>query len=275
MLDISVIVPARNAEAILEGCLQSIAAAQVREIIVIDGCSTDRTVEIAQRYATRVESDEGRGLPAARLLGARLASSETVALVDADVVLPEGSLQRLIDEFRNDGYDALQAGLRSISAGDYWGEALATHHRWGRSKNWFGLVATVFDRSTLLEHGFDSRFVSGEDIEMRWRLRDAGLKIGVSERTTVIHRFEGGWRFARGQWNADGKGLARMVRKHGLRAVPLLALPVGGAVRGVALSLWRGKPKWIPYYLSYMLFNETAMFAELAGGRAGAPTLDP
>ena len=161
MLDISVIVPARNAEAILEGCLQSIAASQVREIIVIDGCSTDRTVEIAQRYATRVESDEGRGLPAARLLGARLASSETVALVDADVVLPEGSLQRLIDEFRDDGYDALQAGLRSISAGDYWGEALATHHRWGRSKNWFGLVATVFNRSTLLAHGFDSRFVSG------------------------------------------------------------------------------------------------------------------
>ncbi|TML77479.1 MAG: glycosyltransferase family 2 protein, partial [Actinobacteria bacterium] len=167
MNDVSVVVPVRNAEAMLQECLASIEAQTPREIIVVDGNSTDGTLEIARRHGATILSDGGRGLPAARMLGARAASGRFVALVDADVVLRPGSLARLCDELVEGGLDAIQAGLESVSGPGYWGQALAHHHRSGRSKHWFGLVATVLERETLLSFGFDPRFSSGEDIELR------------------------------------------------------------------------------------------------------------
>jgi glycosyltransferase involved in cell wall biosynthesis len=260
MLDVSVVVPVRNAERLLDDCLASIARSRPRELIVVDGKSTDSTREIAERYTPRLLSDEGRGLPVARLLGAQAASSSLVALVDADIVLPDGALKSLHDEFVQGGYLALQAGLSSTSGPGYWGQALAEHHRTGRSKDWFGLVATIFDRDALLRHGFDQRFLSGEDIELRWRLERAGAKVGVSRRTIVIHRFaEDSFAFARGQFLADGHGLGRMVGKHGWRGGWLLALPLAAGIRGIALSLARGRPRWIPYYAAYSVYNYAGM----------------
>lgn len=263
VVDVSVVVPTRNAEEILGDCLASIAASEPREIIVVDGVSTDGTAEIARRVTPKVMSDEGRGLPAARALGARAAESKTVALVDADVRLPSGALRDLLEEFEEGDYTALQAGLRSVSGKGYWGRALVNHHMSGRSKNWFGLVATAFDREALLEHGFDPKFLSGEDIDIRWRLERAGARIGVSERTVVTHRFGDSWEFAKGQWLADGRGLARMISKHRWRAAWLLALPALAAIRGIALSLVRLEPRWVPYYLCYLVFNYVGMSEEV------------
>ncbi len=266
MLDVSVVVSARNAARMLPACLESIKDAQPREILLVDGCSTDGTVEMATHYGARILSDGGRGLPVARALGAREAASPRVALIDADVVLPEGSLARLLDEFDSGGYQALQAGLHSISDGGYWGEALAHHHRTGRSRRWFGLVATIFDRSTLLELGFDDEFRSGEDIELRWRLAKSGAVVRVSEQTVVTHRFESSFGFARDQWLMDGRGLGRMVAKYGLRAIGLVLLPAAACVRGIALCLLRWEPRWIPYYLCFAAYNYLGMLGLKAGG---------
>jgi glycosyltransferase involved in cell wall biosynthesis len=263
VLDVSVVVPARNAEHLLSECLASIARSEPREIIVVDGLSTDRTLEIARAQGARVVSDGGRGLPAARMLGARQATSPLVALIDADVVLPDGALASLVDEFRAGRYDGLQAGLESVSGRGYWGRALANHHRSGLSKDWFGLVTTIFERHTLLSHSLDEEFRSGEDIELRWRLQRAGAKTGVSRRTIVTHRFDDTFAFARGQWLADGRGFGRMLRKHGLRSSWLVAVPAGGAVRGVVLSLLRREPGWIPYYACFLLFNYVGLVGEL------------
>ena len=264
--DISVVVPVRNAEAMLEGCLASVQAQDPREIIVVDGNSTDNSLEIARRFGATILSDGGRGLPAARLLGARAASARFVALVDADVLLRAGTLARLRDELVAGGFDAIQAGLESVSGPGYWGQALAHHHRSGLSKHWFGLSATIVERETLLSFGFDPTFSSGEDIELRWRLRNAGAKAFVSETTIVEHRFGDTFHFAKGQWLADGAGLGLMVRKHGLRGVPLVALPLAAGLRGIALSVLRREPRWIPYYACFTVFNYVGMARRLAAG---------
>ena len=255
MLDVSVIVPAKDAETLLDACLASVVRSRPREIIVVDGLSRDRTVEIARRHGARVLSDGGKGLPAARALGVEAARSDRVALVDADIVLGDGSLGALLDEFEAGGYTGLQAGLRSVGGAGYWSHALAHHHRTGRSQHWFGLVATVFRRETLLEDSFDPRFISGEDIELRRRLQRRGARLEVSQRTIVTHRFCDGFEFARAQWLADGAGLGRTVRKEGMRALALAALPAAAAARGAALSLVRREPQWIPYYACFLAFN--------------------
>jgi glycosyltransferase involved in cell wall biosynthesis len=260
---LSVVIPVRNAEPFIDDCLRSVLAEPPAEVIVVDGLSTDRTVEIARRHGARILSDEGRGVAAARVVGAEAAATRWVALIDVDVLLPEGALHALFDELRRDGYTALQAGLESTSGPGYWGRALVHHHRSGRSRYWFGLAATIFERSTLLEHGLDQSFVSGEDIEMRWRLESSGAKIGVSREVVVQHRFGDTFEFALGQFLADGAGLARMATKHGWRAVPLLALPFAAAARGGAMSLARFQPHWIPYYAAFLVFNWFAMARQL------------
>jgi Glycosyl transferase family group 2 len=184
-------------------------------------------------------------------------------MIDVDVVLPAGALSALLDEATRGGYAALQAGLESTSGDGYWGRALVAHHRSGISKNWFGLVATLFDRDTFLQYGLDQGFLSGEDIELRWRLERAGLRIGVSTQTIVEHRFGDTFEFAKGQFLADGGGLARMVVKHGVRAVPLLGLPMAAAVRGIGLSLLRGQPQWIRYYAAFAAYNWYAAARQL------------
>ncbi len=264
LADLTVVIPVRNAARLLPECLASVSRAAPSQIVVIDGNSTDGTLEIARQYSTKILSDAGRGLPVARMLGAQAAKTRFVALIDADVVLPEGSLARLLEEFTAGGYAALQAGLHSVGGPRYWGRALAEHHRSGRSKNWFGVVATIFERETLLTVGFDEEFVSGEDIELRWRLARDGRRIGVSTTTIVTHRFDGdSFSFARDQFAMDGRGLAAMVRKHGWRGARLLALPAAAAVRGIALSLARRQPQWVPYYVCFAVGNYAAMVGVL------------
>ncbi len=262
--ELTVIVPVRNGEHWIDDCLASIASTAVAEIIVVDGLSTDRTIERATARGARVISDEGRGVAAARHMGAEAARTRYVALVDVDVVLYDGALVSLLDEFTRDGYTGLQAGLHSVAGPGYWGRALAQHHRSGRSKHWFGLVATILERDALLEYGLDESFLSGEDIDLRWRLARAGAKTGVSRATVVEHRFEDTWDFALGQWLADGHGLGRMLGAHGLRSMRLLALPLAAAVRGSALSLLRMQPHWIPYYVCFCAFNYVGIAREVA-----------
>jgi glycosyltransferase involved in cell wall biosynthesis len=234
--------------------------------------STDKTLEIARRYPVTILSDEGMGVAAARSIGARAAESRWVALMDVDIVLPDDALADLFAEFRDGEYTALQAGLRSVSGSGYWGRALVNHHRFGRSKNWPGVMATIFERDALLRHGFDQRFLSGEDIELRWRLKRSGAKLGVSRRTVVDHRFDDSFDFAKGQWLADGRGLGRMVQKYGWRAAMLLGLPLAASVRGSILSLLRRQPNWLPYYACYLVFNYIGMFGTF--GRSLLPNRD-
>jgi glycosyltransferase involved in cell wall biosynthesis len=262
--DLTAVVPARNAGALLPECLASIRDSGVAETIVVDGRSADDTVAVAREWGAVVLSDDGLGLPVARLRGAARARTRLVALVDADVVLPPGALTALRQEFLAGRYTALQAGLCSVSGPGYWGRALANHHRTGRSRRWFGLVATVMERDVLLAVGYDQRFGSGEDIELRWRLRHAGRRIGVSSHVFAEHRFaEDTFSFARSQFLMDGTGLGLMVRKHGARGLPLLLLPAAAGVRGTVLSLARRQPRWLPYFAAFAGYNYLGMWRGL------------
>lgn len=258
--DVTAVVPARNAAALLPRCLEALRAEGVSEVVVVDGLSTDRTREVATEFGARVVSDEGRGLPWARTLGVQEARTPLVLLVDADVVFESGGVARLIEEFTTGRYGALQAGLWSVGGPGYWGRALAQHHRTGRSRNWFGLVATLCERDTMLRTGFDDQFRSGEDIELRWRLRASGIKADVSRTVVVEHRFAGDdFHFALDQFLMDGFGLGRMIRKHGWRGVRLAALPAAAAMRGILLSTVRREPRWVPYYAAFCGGNYLGM----------------
>ena len=105
---VSVIVPARNEEASLRNCLDSLVAQTnvAFEIIVINDHSTDRTGEIASSFFDkRVRVVEAGTLPPgwtgknnAVIAGAKVARGEWLLFTDADTVHLPGSLARSIEE---------------------------------------------------------------------------------------------------------------------------------------------------------------------------------
>jgi glycosyltransferase involved in cell wall biosynthesis len=96
---VSILIPAHNAEATIAETLHS-AIAQTwarKEIIVIDDGSTDRTAEVARRYAAkgvRVVSTENRGMCAALNLAYSLSEGEYIQELDADDILAADKIER-------------------------------------------------------------------------------------------------------------------------------------------------------------------------------------
>ena len=108
---VSLIVPARNEEACLGACLQSLSS-QVGvsfEIIVVDDGSIDRTPEIARSFpAVRVVHPGPlppgwTGKNNALVAGAKEARGEWLLFTDADTVHRAGSLVRSVAEARERG----------------------------------------------------------------------------------------------------------------------------------------------------------------------------
>jgi hypothetical protein len=108
---VSVIVPARNEEACLAACLESLAAQTGVnfEITVVDDASTDHTREIAESFPTVRIVDAGppplgwTGKNNAMTAGARVARGEWLLFTDADTVHKSGSLSRVVAEARQGG----------------------------------------------------------------------------------------------------------------------------------------------------------------------------
>jgi glycosyltransferase involved in cell wall biosynthesis len=108
---VSVIVPARNEEACLGACLESLAAQTgvSFEIIAVNDASTDRTREIAQSFplVRVVDADAPpsgwTGKNNAMAAGAREARGEWLLFTDADTVHLPGSFARAVAEAKQRG----------------------------------------------------------------------------------------------------------------------------------------------------------------------------
>jgi len=118
---ISVIIPVWNGACFLEACLKSIQAQSVRdmEIIVIDDGSTDGTWTLLQQLAAlderiRPVHQENGGVSAARNAGLSLYRGKYVRFVDADDLLPEGSMQALADKAEANASDLVLGAYTEV-----------------------------------------------------------------------------------------------------------------------------------------------------------------
>ena len=114
---ISVIVPAYNAEAFLDQCLESIVAQTYRhmEILVVDDGSTDGTGALCDRWAERdgrirVIHQPNGGHSAARNAALDVMTGELVAMVDSDDVLHPEFAATLLDVMKQTGADIAVGG---------------------------------------------------------------------------------------------------------------------------------------------------------------------
>lgn len=113
---LSVIIPTLDEENYLPQlleCLRKQESSGDFEIIVADAGSQDRTREIARAFGSKVV---GGGLPArGKNQGAREAKGDLLLFLDADVVLPEGFLEKTIEEFKKRNLDIATFSLVPLS----------------------------------------------------------------------------------------------------------------------------------------------------------------
>src|SRR6202158_4634647 len=120
---VSVLIPARNEEACLGDCLQSLVsqAGVPFEIIVVDDHSTDRTREIAQSFPGVRVVDAGplpqgwTGKNNAVTTGARQAKGEWLLFTDADTIHIPGSLARALAEAQDNNAELISYSPEQIA----------------------------------------------------------------------------------------------------------------------------------------------------------------
>lgn len=99
---ISIIIPIFNAEKFVEKCISSILNQQsgnyIYEIIIIDDCSTDKTIDIIKKFENKIKiysTHKNSGPGVARNIGIEKSSYDWILFLDADDSLKDNALYKL------------------------------------------------------------------------------------------------------------------------------------------------------------------------------------
>lgn len=107
--DVSAVVCTLNSVSGIQQCLFSLREANVGEIIVVDGGSSDGTREIAAEIADRVLDDPGIGLGNARNIGIAAATGALILNMGSDNVVSQDDLKLMIEELTDGQFDGVSA----------------------------------------------------------------------------------------------------------------------------------------------------------------------
>lgn len=104
---VTILLPARNEE---DGVRQTLAALPLHEldgagydveVVVVDGHSTDRTVEVAKAWGARVVTQEGRGKGMAVRTALRAVNGDYLIMIDSDHTYPEEAIPQFVRILEN------------------------------------------------------------------------------------------------------------------------------------------------------------------------------
>jgi glycosyltransferase involved in cell wall biosynthesis len=220
---ISAIVPVLNGMPWLEDQLRALGAQECDvewEVIIADNGSTDAGPLLARQWADRhprvrwIDASSEPGASAARNAGVRAARGDLLAFCDADDIVHPGwlaSCARALDTF-------------DVVAGvfDFW--SLSGHQASppvpaSMQQYSFlpaGLSANLAVRRGAFEAvgGFSQELVTGEDIDLCWRLQTDGFRFAVESGAVVSKRGRSGFVDVFKQGAAFGRGGPVLYRRH-------------------------------------------------------------
>jgi GT2 family glycosyltransferase len=197
---ISIIIPVHNGGKDFARCLANAIAdtSPDCEIIVVADGDTDGSWMLAEESGIKVVRITEPGGPArARNIGAREAKGEILFFVDADVLIPRGTVQRVLSVFRDDPDLAALFGSYDDEPGaaNFLSQYKNLFHHYVHQTA--GELATTFwsgcgaIRREIFSSmgGFDENFrrPSIEDVELGYRLTAAGYRIHLVKEIQVKH----------------------------------------------------------------------------------------
>lgn len=282
MLPISVNICTFNEEENIGDCLERIFVNDPAEVIVIDGHSTDKTVEIAKLKGAKVVLAKKRGLSSQRQQGIEESSQPYIAIIDGDDHIEPDFLSTLLSEMIEFGYDALLGREIAYKPETYWEKAMGstnfgiTFTKKPVDTNMVGRPA-LYKAEAIKHCGFDSFFdgVGDEDTDLSIRMELAGFKQGIGTGLTKRKQTKDFQGIVK-KFIKYGKGDARIVYKFPQKKWKLIFhLAVRYPfIRGFYAVL-RGDIIYLPFYFLYGWVRLFAMIPELLKLLIVKPTPGP
>lgn len=217
---ISVIVPAYNSAATIELCIRSLQQqtwpAEQVEIIIVDDGSSDQTADLAEAMGVTVLRASHRGPAAARNLGVQHARGTIILFTDADCEADQHWIEEMSRPIRENSDVAGVKGIyrtrqTSLAARFAQIEFEDRYRKLAKSQyiDFVDSHAAAFRREVFEEvGGFDLKFpvANNEDVELSYKIAQAGHKMVFTDQAIVYHRHPGTVRkylatkLSRGYW---------------------------------------------------------------------------
>jgi len=199
---ISIIIAVYNAEMDLDLCLKSIFESEFKdfEVLVIDDCSTDNTVDVAKRYPVRLFSTgENSGPSTARNIGVNEANSDILFFLDADTKMEKDTLGELHGSFLKNPEISGVIGLPNIKTlgSGYASGFQAFRNNYllysaNEKSDYFTTQMGAIKKDILVKiGGFDTRFKKADVEDILIGLKVPRGSILIDKGIIIAHRFPG------------------------------------------------------------------------------------
>ncbi len=210
---VSFLIPTYNEEKNIAKCLQSIISQEYPtdklEILVIDGMSSDETVEIAKKYPVRIICNPKRIIPEACNLGVTNARGELLSFLGADSELPQKNWVKLmVAPLMNDKnvagsnpiltpnrkYPAISRFFSLMQADPIiifaYGSGLDIEGGYITEHNYFPMGIHIIRKSLLVgDFGFKSELTRSEDVDLTYRLVKNGYRFAIVKEAGLYHLY--------------------------------------------------------------------------------------
>ncbi len=249
---ITVVVPVRDNITALTRLLAGLSGMAV---VVVDDGSDDHseTRAITDQFGARlIRHQTSHGPGQARMTGLVEVTTPVVAFVDVDVLCSANDLSLLAGHFVNAAVAAVAPRVRSEPGISL----LARYERCfspldlgpnpapvgpGRSVSYIpSAVLVARTRAVRDVGGFDPALRHGEDVDLVWRLIDAGVTVRYAPEVVVTHLPRPSWRAWIVQRHNYGSSAAPLARRHGRAIAPAVCSRESAMVWALVLS---GRPK--------------------------------
>jgi glycosyltransferase involved in cell wall biosynthesis len=202
---ISVVIPVKNDERKIENCLRSVLNQTVHpiEVIVVDGHSTDDTINQAKKFPVKIVIEDYGTIGGARQRGVENATGEYIAFTDSDCIPEKNWLENLSKEFNGD-IVGVGGGIKNIGRGiweesigfaldTFLGSANSVQDRVLKNKQFVRSISgcnSIYRKRDLQKvGGFDVTSSINEDTEINKRLLKIG-RILYTPEAIVLHNQE-------------------------------------------------------------------------------------
>ncbi|HXB16870.1 MAG TPA: glycosyltransferase [Solirubrobacteraceae bacterium] len=264
-----------NGAATLRECLEGVQRLRYPsyEVVVVSDGSTDDSPQIARSFGgMRVIETAQRGLSAARNTAIEHARGEIIAFIDDDASPDPDWLTHLAAAFESD--ECVAAGGPNVPPAGSGRVAQCVANAPGgpthvlisdrEAEHIPGCNMAIRKRAVQEIGGFDPQFrAAGDDVDVCWRLLEAGGKIAFSPGAVVCHHRRRSVRGYLRQQRAYGKAEALLERKHPEKYSAAGHISWDGRLYGNGSAQHRGGWRWHVYYGGW----GTAFFQPLYGPR--------
>lgn len=197
---ISIIIATYNSQNTIGFALDSVLLQKFRdwECIVVDGASTDKTIDIVSEYVSKDSrfhyiSEPDSGIYDAFNKGWRMARGEWVHYLGSDDRLTSESFSALLPETTDDV---------DVVSGDVWIEKIDGTIKANYSDGFSGCHQGKIVRRSLLErmNGFNQHYKILADLDLMIRMNNSGIKIKNVRTFVAYFVMNGASQEIRGEW---------------------------------------------------------------------------